>query len=821
MEQFPHLNFVQKLKGKPRYHGGGNENNRTRENKEDRKGHSEKLQRWTTGNKSNWEQSINLRNEENLATLNEEIIPIFIQINPEIINAEFDLESFGIEVISEEEDGYIIGASLDNFRTLENKINGFVESERGTGEIANFWEIFEGNRNDWKPKHILSEELYSKWHEIEDNKVYNVEVSIAFAKSIGKEPDPTKRGGESRLRKYREKQIELDDLLMERESHFEEFINHYGVITSSIVYLEDSFGCEVSISGTGLKDLVVNYQFVFEISEIEEITGIEGADSEVPEIEIDILPPNEGSIEVGVIDSGIMENHKYIAPAIKKENSQSYIEGDDSTVDHVLGGGHGTKVAGAILYPNGLTDLPIPYQLPCFIRNIRVLDDNNELSHNYPAELVQKIVSNNSDCKIFNLSVCAKTPHRTRHMSSWAAIIDKVIYEEDLLFLVSVGNISFQDIANYLNNGKPYPQYLEEKLCRLANPSQSSFALSVGSINYTPFEDEYWTSIGGADEVSPFSRIGTGIWGKIKPDVVEYGGGLVSSRNGFNQIREHEVTSPELIRSTLHGGGAMSKDCVGTSFSTPKVAHIAAILKQLYPEEQSNLIRAFIAQGARLPNNHFRTPSKTSIQHFGYGLPSLERVTKNSEHRITFYNTGNIKAEEAHLYSLKIPEELRGQGEEYDILIEITLAFSAQVRRTRQKTKSYLSTWLDWSTAKIGERFEDFKDYALKETGETELAYDRGARNELHNFDWKIKNRTDQGTVADINRTNSSLQKDWTIVRSYELPEDISIAVRGHKGWDKNMNEVPYALTVSIEILGSDIPIYELIRLENEIEIEV
>ncbi len=62
------------------------------------------------------------------------------------------------------------------------------------------------------------------------------------------------------------------------------------------------------------------------------------------------MPPDDNSIEVGVIDSGIMEDHKFIAPAIKKENSKSYIN-DSSTADYVQGGGHGTKVAGAILYP--------------------------------------------------------------------------------------------------------------------------------------------------------------------------------------------------------------------------------------------------------------------------------------------------------------------------------------------------------------------------------------------------------------------------------------------------------------------------------------
>ena len=32
--------------------------------------------------------------------------------------------------------------------------------------------------------------------------------------------------------------------------------------------------------------------------------------------------------------------------------------------------------------------------------------------------------------------------------------------------------------------------------------------------------------------------------------------------------------------------------------------------------------------------------------------------------------------------------------------------------------------------------------------------------------------------------------------------------------------EIPYAITVSLEILGADIPIYEDLRIENEIGIE-
>ena len=58
-------------------------------------------------------------------------------------------------------------------------------------------------------------------------------------------------------------------------------------------------------------------------------------------------------------------------------------------------------------------------------------------------------------------------------------------------------------------------------------------------------------------------------------------------------------------------------------------------------------------------------------------------------------------------------------------------------------------------------------------------------------------------------------------MKSHQLREELSFAVRGHKGWDKDFEKIPYAFTVSIEVLGAEIPIYEEIRIENEIPVEV
>jgi hypothetical protein len=514
-----------------------------------------------------------------------------------------------------------------------------------------------------------------------------------------------------------------------------------------------------------------------------------------------------------------MENHKFLEPAIDT-NSKSYLSNDQSTVDNVKGGGHGTRVAGAILYPLGVSKYQSPYRLPCFVRNLRVLDNDNQLLHRYPAELMQQVVRENIDCSIFNLSVNSTIPHRRKHMSTWAACLDKAIFERNIMFVVSAGNIDKYTIREYIRKGIPYPDFLEEPYCSIANPGQSCFVITVGSINHKTFDDISWHSLGNEQNVSAFSRIGPGIWGTVKPDVVEFGGGFLVSKNGLYQVTETNITAPELLRSTLHGGSFNGSDAVGTSFAAPKVTHIVSMLKKLYPNETVNLFRALLVQGARLPNDYFLNPTKASVKCLGYGIPSLTRATKNSDYRVSFYNTGDIQAEEGHIYALKIPGDLRNPGDEYDILIEVTLAYTAKIRRTRQKIKSYLSTWLDWNSSKLDESFEKFKDFALKEIKGVGTEYDKEERKHLSGIDWKIGSRVDSGDVQDLNRGNNSIQKDWAIIKSNELPEYLCFVIRGHKGWDKNREEVPYAFVVSLEILGNNIPIYESIRIENEVEIE-
>lgn len=223
------------------------------------------------------------------------------------------------------------------------------------------------------------------------------------------------------------------------------------------------------------------------------------------------------------------KEHKYLAPSISSDESISLLPNNTSTSDEVAGGGHGTRVAGAVLYPKTVP-LDGVYQLPCWIRNMRILDENNCLPESvYPpkaiAIAVQKYnVENQIPTKIFNHSIGSHRPCEMKHMTPWAAEIDSQSYNHDVLFIQAAGNISTDVISAYWQAGYPYPEYLDRELCRISNPAQSLQAITVGSVSADELETDDFIALGKHMEVSSFSRSGPGIWDVLKPEVVEYGG---------------------------------------------------------------------------------------------------------------------------------------------------------------------------------------------------------------------------------------------------------------------------------------------------------
>jgi len=174
----------------------------------------------------------------------------------------------------------------------------------------------------------------------------------------------------------------------------------------------------------------------------------------------------------------------------------------------------------------------------------------------------------------------------------------------------------------------------------------------------------------------------------------------------------------------------------------------------------------------------------------------------------------SIGARQAKVYQVKVPENFLPQGEGFDILIEITLSYVAEPRRTRRNRRKYLSTWLDWNCSKRGEDPDRFLDRVLSEYDASEEA-EKGDKL----FPWTLGKRQlakgqtrpngIDGIVKELSRSTGTVQKDWATVKSYELRDGFCIAVVGHTGWNQDSNaDVPFALAVSFEAVNSSINVY-------------
>ncbi len=504
-------------------------------------------------------------------------------------------------------------------------------------------------------------------------------------------------------------------------------------------------------------------------------------------------------------------------------HSISYVKNyEDIVGDLVTGGGHGTRVAGAVLY----SELPITkdIKLNSWIQNARVLDDNNIMQSNlYPPDLMKDVIEHFNDnygTRIFNMSITSRKGHFTTRMSKWAESIDRQSWERDIVFVIPTGNLKKRQIENYVNKGINYADYLLLPKSRISNPSQSLFSLTVGSICTGEYEDDYLKSFGEIEFPSAFTRTGLGIWDSIKPELVEYGGDYVIEKVGANRLAsQKQETSIHLVRSTLNGGSATSIDGIGTSFSAPKVSGILAELQRLFPEETTLLYKALIIQSARWPDRIFNEDARLSfLRLYGYGLPNLERATTNTDYRVTLVNSLNISPKEADIYEVKLPESMRRVGDSFDILVEVTLTFKAIPRRTRVGFRSYLSGWVDWHSSKLGESTNAFEKRLV--AGNYNLEDEEDDINH-ENIPWTIQSRANGG-INDVKLNGNSVQKDWAILKSNRLTENFCIGIVGHTGWDKDLkSEMPYSLAVSFEAINKDVEIYNEIRIENAIEVKV
>ena len=842
---FPHLTFEIAHASRARLRGGSQPGALEKKNKENRPQHAAKLQAAVKRLSSRWRAIERERAALGLPSLPAGR-PLVLQVE-ENGNIEFLRTAFDFEIIAEEEGGFILAATEDiDFKKLDTILHKFLEERHGGGSAAKLYEFLDIETSEQRLARVLSAALLHVWPRIADDTTLVVDVSVSC---LGKEkiPDFPPQGDDERddtfaerktsyLEKHQQVMAQWDEIQRQREAELERIISEYhGSVLSmsqapgqSIFHLPDSFTVRAQVSGKCFKDFAQNHPHVFQITEVESVEHLDGENPpEGAPGEPELVAPSDDAPSVCVIDSGIEEGHIYLRPAIIVQESRCFLPGvpQTDTADYVAPHGHGTRVAGAVLHPKTLPVAGNRTELSCWIHNARVLDNGCQVPETMmPALYMEHVVrhyldqARNHPARIFNHSINSNVPSRNVHMSTWGAAIDKLSYEYDVLIIQSAGNITSGEIVAHLAAARGYPEYQLEASSRVRNPGQSLGALTVGSVAHTFWQQGRRSSIAQIDHPSAFSPAGEGIWGSIKPDVVEYGGDFVLENGTPPMVFPSSFVAGELVRSTMHSPGATSKDEVGTSFAAPKVTHIAAMLARELPNEPCLLYRALIANSARWPRWAETEVDKLSIlRRIGYGIPDLHRATSNSEYRVTLVTSGEkrIAAREAHVYHIDVPDELRSPEPDHLIRIDVTLSYASMPRRTRRRIQGYLATRLDWEVSKQGETLTSFRNRIFRDG-------DVRAQDGEVIFDWMLRENADYGVIEGVNRQGGTLQKDWCFIRSHQLPPDFCIAVVGHPGWDPSPEtKAKYALAVSFEAVNEDLRLYQPIRLAVEAQVPV
>lgn len=865
--QFEHLPLLLRYRGRAKLRGGGSLSPQTLANRNARAAHSASLGTSASTLAANWKALDTARETKNLPVLPAGK-PILVKVDPGL-DLDVLRDKFDFEIVAEQEEGFVLVASEDiDLAAFSAMVRQFADGVHGSGKIAEVHKLYDDPNQYDRVARILSDGLFKHWPNVPEDRVFVIDVSVACT-GTHEIPDRPKRGKRDTDALWANKQAQWaqrradaneawQSMCDERQAEFIAFVRRYGAeileIThddaDAIAVLPDSFSVRLKIRGSGFKDLVLNYPYIFEVVEPEDIALPQYADAggAAPlRAAAPVSPPSDAPA-VCVIDSGIQEGHVLLAPAIDRANSRCFLPGSTATDvgDQVAPGGHGTRVAGAVLYGESVARNGSP-QLPFWIQNARVLDQKNEMPEElFPPAATRAVVEhfrrNGRHTRVFNNSANANAPARTRYMSAWAAEIDSLCSEHDILFVQSAGNIlpfnnpPFIGIKEHLAAGRQFPRYLCEDGCRVANPAQSLQALTVGSVAYGFFESGDWRTLAEQPgHPSAFSRSGFGIWGVIKPEVVEFGGDAVRTANSPPDVivgSRVPGVCPELVRSTMYPPSpAFARDTAGTSYAAPKVSRIAAEVQRVLPGEPALLYRALVVQSAQWPNwaetvlDRLRSSDVRReaaerqallnqageiIRWIGFGIPDAARATTNTDHRTTLITSGatRIHARECHIYQIPIPAALRGAADEFDIRVDVTLSYAAKPRRTRRNLRRYLSTWVDWKSSKLEESLDSFRIRCLHEEDPAQAAADG------RTFPWALHEKESDGLIRSARRNSGTVQKDWAVVKSNALPENFCIAVVGHEGWNRDTDATAqYCLAVTVEIQGREVVIYELLRV--------
>lgn len=697
--------------------------------------------------------------------------------------ADEDWERLGLHVLSHDEDKtLVLFSSSDSLLSLKERINAYSGpipvNQRNpaynnfVGNLTSIETITATDRIGIR----LREDGFASLDDFDENENYIIDIELwDFGGRI-------------------EREAKLESIKNIAIANGGEFIDSYIGPSISLLRIKCNVAC---------------LNETLEIPEVYTIDFPPSPDMETStylEINLENAPEINDAYEdlpvIGVIDSGV-NNHPFLNGALIGGISFLQDEGEDVW-------GHGTSVAGIAAFGDFRHQLSNGNQLTRYAKICSAKVVNNV--GKFPDEIViPKLMSQAINelhekfgCRIFNISLGdPKAPFNGNRNGQWASILDDLARSLDILIIVSAGNGNAwgRNPEDAINE---YPNFLLEEKNRFLEPAGAVNVLTVGSLsNGDGLPPELAPYVGvqptaRMDEPSIFTRIGPGVLGICKPDIVDYGGTAIYDsaipgiRSGGNIPEAGMISLNNQFLTTLF------KTSSGTSVAAPMVAHKAAILLKQIPDCTANLLRALLVNSSNHPVlnqqriNILDEKSRNNI--YGKGVPQLKKLISSEDNRVVLFAQESLQPDYFAVYEIPITDIFKNTGGKKKI--KITLTFDPPVRHTR---KDYLGCEMNFRLIRGKSATEVFDFFKVRE--------ENGNASEMsqsNNCDLKPgANSRDFSTVQTASVIYDRAMQNYG--------DTYYLVVRCQAGWADFIQTQRYAIVVEMTHT-KDINIYQTIQ---------
>lgn len=392
---------------------------------------------------------------------------------------------------------------------------------------------------------------------------------------------------------------------------------------------------------------------------------------------------------IGIIDTGISSDTPLKDLIVNADDSlnltSSPVVEDEAN--------HGTAVAtlaalGKKLYPNHIG----VFEADAKLLSIKIL---NGTGGYVPETEVTRLIREAHEkygAQIFTLTIgYTEAKPNNGEVSEYAYALDKICNDLNILIFIAIGNnndLLFWDGKQHKTVA--YPTHFPDEKTNLCVPAESMNNITIGAAasNIENNDELRISPVGTVPAIytrtfhinwqhnSQLDKSGSINWFRankklFKPDVCNHGGDYDDTLNPT--IAGIKVLSTEK--------GIFFDRSVGTSFSTPITANLAAKIIKAYPELRQNMqtVKALIinsSQANEIGDAFENLEDISSHAILGHGIPDDDSCIYSSENKITIILDDKIKPEEIKSYPIKIPTYLLELNRKNSLLkVKATLCF--------------------------------------------------------------------------------------------------------------------------------------------------